>query len=265
MSTTNWLMKAKDADLRIRNFIDGRYSEDKLAGDLISKYSPRDGKLLYQFGSGEEADVDRAVANAKIALDDGRWSRISVHQRKVVLFKLADLIETHKEELALYESLDVGKPINNVLLGDIPDAVEAIRVAAEGADKLYSSAYSDGPGPNLVYQVRKPVGVVGAIVGWNYPLSLAATKVGPALAMGNSLVLKPSEFSPRFASRLAELAVEAGMPPGVFNVINGAGATVGVALAQHNDVDLCCNGNNHGYLIDSFRLYFKLCVCSYYR
>jgi acyl-CoA reductase-like NAD-dependent aldehyde dehydrogenase len=238
MSTTNWLMKAKDADLRIRNFMDGRYSEDKLAGDLINKYSSRDGKLLYQFGSGEVADVDRAVANAKTALDVGCWSRLPVSQRKKVLFKLADLLETHKEELALYECLDVGKPINSALNGDIPGAADAIRSAAEGADKLFSEAYSDGAGPNLAYQVRKPVGVVGAIVGWNFPLNLAATKLGPALAMGNSVVLKPSEFSSLSASRLAALAIEAGVPPGVLNVVHGAGATVGVALAQHKDVDL---------------------------
>ena len=238
MSTTDWLMMAKNTDLRIRNFIDGLYSDDKLAGDLISKYSPRDGELLYQFGSGETSDVDRAVASAKAAFEDGRWSRLPVSQRKIVLFKLADLLGTHKEELALYECLDVGKPISNALNGDIPDAAGAIRVAAEGSDKLFSSAYSDGPGPNLAYHVRKPVGVVGAIVGWNFPLSLAATKIGPALAMGNSVVLKPSEFSSLSAGRLAELAVEAGLPPGVLNVIHGAGATVGVPLAQHCDVDL---------------------------
>ena len=238
MSTTDWLMKAKNTDLRIRNFIDGHYSDTPSGDSLISKYSPRDGSLLYQFSAGVEADVDQAVASAKAALDDGRWSRISVHQRKKVLFKLADLLEVHKEELALYECLDVGKPISNALNGDIPGAADAIRVAAEGSDKLFSSSYSDGPGPTLAYHVRKPVGVVGAIVGWNFPLSLAATKIGPALAMGNSVVLKPSEFSSLSAGRLAELAVEAGMPPGVFNVIHGAGATVGVPLAQHDDVDL---------------------------
>ena len=238
MSTTNWLTKAQDVNFHIRNYIDGRYSDDKPEGQLISKYSARDGHLLYQFGEGHKSDVDQAVASAKAALDDGRWSLLSVHQRKVVLFKLADLLETHREELALYECLDVGKPISNSLHGDIPSAVEAIRVAAEGADKLFSLAYSDGPGPNLAYQVRKPVGVVGAIVGWNFPLSLAATKLGPALAMGNSVVLKPSEFSSLSAGRLAELAVEAGLPPGVLNVVHGAGSVVGVALAQHCDVDL---------------------------
>ena len=238
MSTTDWSMKAKDVDLRIRNFIEGRYSDGSSSDNLISKFSPRDGSLLYQFGAGDATDVDQAVASAKAAFEDGRWSRLSVHQRKIVLFKLIDLIETHKEELALYECLDVGKPISNALNGDIPGVVEAIRVAAEGADKLFSSAYSDGPGPTLSYQVRKPVGVVGAVVGWNFPLNLAATKLGPALAMGNSVVLKPSEFSSLSAGRLAALAVEAGLPPGVLNVVHGAGSTVGAALTHHPDVDL---------------------------
>ena len=237
MKSDNWHHRVKEFDLVVRNFIDGSYCECR-GRNTLAKYSARDGKWLYELKIGDGQEVEQAVANAKVAVGEGRWSRLPVGERKAVLLKLADLIDAHKEEFALYECLDVGKPISNALKADVPSAAAAIRSAAEGADKLFSLAYSDGPGPNLAYQMRKPVGVVGAIVGWNFPLSLAATKVGPALAMGNSIVLKPSEFTSLSASRLAELAFEAGVPAGVFNVVNGVGETVGAALANHNAVDL---------------------------
>ena len=156
--------------------------------------------------------------------------------RRAILLKLADLVETHQEQFALYECLDVGKPISNALQMDIPSAFMSLRNSAESAERVLSSTGFDGG--ELVYQHRKPVGVVGAITGWNFPLMLAAQKVGPALAMGNTLVLKPSEFTSLSTCLLAELALEAGVPPGVFNVVNGLGQTVGATLAQHNDVDL---------------------------
>ncbi|MBL4827821.1 MAG: aldehyde dehydrogenase family protein, partial [Spongiibacteraceae bacterium] len=181
-------------------------------------------------------DVDHAVANARAAYNDGRWSGLSVDTRKEVLQTLAKLLESHTEEFALNECLDVGKPISMALKEDVPDSVAIIQQSAEGADKLLSPFGSTAM--PLTYHIRKPVGVVGGIVGWNYPLVLAVTKMAPALAMGNSLVLKPSEFTSLSACRLAELAVEAGVPPGVFNVVHGAGETVGVALSLHKDVDL---------------------------
>ena len=240
MSSINWHQRAKEASLTVFNFIDGiaeDCSGEHCAGDqAITKHSPRDGRLLYSIARGESATVDRAVSNARQAFNDGRWSAISVQARKAVLLKLADLIEQHKEEFALNECLDVGKPIARALRGDIGNAIYHLRSSADKADKVLSSTGFDGA--ELVYQHRKPAGVVGAIVGWNSPLSLAAGKVGPALAMGNSIVLKPSEFTSLSACRLAELALEAGVPPGVFNVVNGAGATVGAALAEHRDVDL---------------------------
>ena len=240
MLTIDWHQRADTASLKVFNFIDGLAEDGKTKNNLgdnpICKYSPRDGQLLYQIPQGDSAAVERAVQAAKIAFEDGRWSGLSVWDRKTVLNKLADLIEAHKEEFALYESLDVGKPITNALQGDIPNAAYSLRGCAEKADKVFSSTGFDGG--ELVYQHRKPIGVVGAIVGWNFPLVLAAQKLGPALAMGNSLVLKPSEFTSLSACRLAELALEAGVPAGVFNVVNGSGAIVGNALAKHMDVDL---------------------------
>lgn len=243
MTTTNWIMRAKDMDLRIRNFINGKYSDGapkpktgNMDDNTITKYSPRDGSLLYRFGMGRSEEVDQAVTHARDTFNDGCWQGMPLPQRKTVLHKLADLIEANSEELALYDCLDVGKPINNVLREDIPMAIGKLRKCADSADKLFSLAGTNGGWTS--YEVRKPVGVVAIIVGWNYPLALAVLKAAPALATGNSVVLKPSEFSSLSAGRLAALAVEAGVPPGVFNVVHGAGSTVGDALATHADVDL---------------------------
>jgi acyl-CoA reductase-like NAD-dependent aldehyde dehydrogenase len=236
MNTSNWSMRANDLNLCVRNFIDGRYTDISTGDGLIDKHSPRDGRLLYQLGSGTLDDVNNAVANAQTAFDDGRWRSLPLYRRQAVLHKLADLVETHKEELALYESLDVGKPITNALHGDIPSVAHRLRASADLADKLLAPSSADGS--NFIFQLRKPIGVVAAIVGWNFPLSLAVTKVGPALVMGNSVVLKPSEFTSLSASRLSELAIEAGVPPGVLNVVHGTGETVGAALSHHNDVGL---------------------------
>ena len=236
MNTSNWSMRAKDLNLCVRNFIDGRYTDISAAKGLMNKYSPRDGSLLYQLGTGTSDDVNTAVANAKTAFDDGRWRSFPLSQRQAVLHKLADLVESHREELGLYEALDVGKPISQALEGDIPGVISRLRAAAGLADKLFAPFSADGT--NISFRVRKPIGVVGAIVGWNYPLSLAVTKLGPALVMGNSVVLKPSEFTSLSVGRLAELAIEAGVPPGVFNVVHGAGKIVGAALSLHQDVRL---------------------------
>ena len=237
MTAVNWSARAKDADLRIRNFIEGEYRESHRAdGETINKHAARDGSLLYTFSAGSAEDVDQAVASAKAAYEDGCWRKFPAWKRKNILNKLADLVGEHREELALYESLDVGKPITKALQGDIGSVQFSLRESAIGAQRILSPSGVDGT--TFGYQLRKPVGVVGAIVGWNFPLSLAAGKIGPALAMGNSIVVKPSEFSSLSASRLAALAIEAGVPPGVFNVVHGAGNTVGSAIAHHADVDL---------------------------
>ena len=236
MTDISWAEKAQNIDLSVRNFINGCYTDIRQGDSIIHKYSPRDGSFLYQFSSGSGDDVEDAVANAREAFEDGRWSDMSLQQRKTVLQTWAKLIEKNKEELALLDCLDVGKPITNALNFDLPLATVTLINCAENMDKLFSPSGSDGS--TMAYQLRKPVGVVGSIIGWNFPLWMAAIKAAPALAMGNSLVLKPSEFTPLSATRLAELAIEAGVPPGVFNVVHGNGSSVGSALAHHSDVDL---------------------------
>jgi len=230
----DWIGRAQALKPRVRNFIDGRWQSD--GGDQIQKLAPRDGSLLTRFGTGDEGEVDAAVASARRAFDDGRWSRRSIQQRKDVLYRLSALIEQHVEELALLESLDVGKPITDSLTSDVPAASAAIKGSAEAVDHLLGDVYGVDHG-GLAYQLRRPMGVVGAIVGWNFPLVLAAQKIGPALATGNSLVLKPSELTSLSTARLAELAIKAGLPEGVLNVIHGGGP-IGAALAHHRDVDL---------------------------
>lgn len=241
MTEPNWKLRATDTELVVQNFINGApvdIGSNNLDPDtrVISKFSPRDGQPLYQFGAGSKADVEQAVNNARATFEEGVWQRQTIQQRKQVLQKLADLIEDNKETLALYDCLDVGKPITHTLQEDIPLAAMTFRDCAEKADKLLSPSGSNGS--TVAYQIRKPVGVVGSIVGWNFPLWMAAIKAAPALVMGNSLVLKPSEFSPLSATTLAALAIEAGLPPGVFNVVQGAGSIVGAALAHHDDVNL---------------------------
>ncbi|ARN73802.1 aldehyde dehydrogenase family protein [Oceanicoccus sagamiensis] len=235
MTTIDWHQRAKDTIFSIRNMINGDLVEPQ--GDtLISKFAAYNGSLLYEFGEGTAAEVDRAVAAARAAFEDGRWRNKTVDERVSLLNKWTDLVEANREEFALLESLDVGKPISAALVDDISRCLWPLRTAASGLSNLLLP--SGVSGNDTAYQFRKPIGVVGAIVGWNYPLALAASKAGPALAMGNTLVLKPSEFTSLSASRLAELALEAGIPPGVFNVVHGAGATVGAALSAHNDVDM---------------------------
>jgi acyl-CoA reductase-like NAD-dependent aldehyde dehydrogenase len=188
--------------------------------------------------------MEEAVSTARRAFDDGRWSKLPTQRRKDVLHKLASLIEAHKEELALLECLDVGKPISDALGFDVPAAAALIRFNAEAADKFYGKVYGVDQS-SLSYQLRRPVGVVAGIVGWNFPLLLATGKIGPALATGNSLVLKPSELTSFSAGRVAELAMDAGVPEGVFNVIHGGGG-VGASLAHHSGVDLVTfTGSTH--------------------
>lgn len=235
MNNIDWHARAETANLNVQNIIDGQ-SMDCVGDRTIKKLSPRDGSLLYEFCEGDGNEVDTAVANALRAFKDGRWSGQSVHQRKAILEKLITLIETHQHELALYDCLDVGKPIKNALNEDIPLSLMFLKNYVENADKLLSPSGIDGS--EFVYQQLKPMGVVGGIVGWNYPLLMAVMKMGPALAVGNCLVLKPSEFSPLSAMRLAMLALEAGIPAGVFNVVQGSGSVVGAQLARHPDVNL---------------------------
>jgi acyl-CoA reductase-like NAD-dependent aldehyde dehydrogenase len=231
----DWVARAAALRTQIRNFVDG----SSLAGDgagVLHKASPRDGHELYSFAAGSPRDVESAVAAARRAFVDGRWSQLPAHRRSDVLYRLAALLGEHAEEFALLESLDTGKPIADAVAFDVPHAMATLRFSAAAGDKLGGQVYGVNAN-NLSYQSRRPLGVVGGIIGWNFPLVLAAEKIGPALVTGNSLVLKPSELTSLSAGRLAELALEAGVPAGVLNVIHGS-PEVGAALARHPDVDM---------------------------
>ena len=230
----DWVERSRAVHLDVRNFVDGRWAHTQ--GESIEKRSPRDGRVLFRLGCSDVREVDVAVAAARRAFDDGRWWKLPTHRRQEVLRTLAASIEAHRDELALLECLDVGKPISDVLAFDVPAAASIIRFNADAADKVLGKVYGADES-SLSYQLHRPIGVVGGIIGWNFPLVLAAAKIGPALATGNSLILKPSELTSLSAARVAELAIEAGVPEGVFNVVHGGGA-VGDALAQHEDVDL---------------------------
>ncbi len=206
------------------------------SGAVFDCISPVDGRLLTQVARCAEADIDAAVTAARTAFEDRRWAGMSPAQRKRVMIKFADQLLAHADELALTETLDMGKPIKYAKGVDVSSAANCLRWYGEAVDKVYDEIAPTAD-TALALITRQPVGVVGVIVPWNYPMIMAAWKIAPALAAGNSVVLKPSEKSPLTALRLAELALEAGMPPGVFNVVPGFGPEAGSPLALHMDVD----------------------------
>ena len=231
----DWHARAAGLTIRGQAFIDGRYV-DAASGATFDSINPATGKLLAKVAACDQADVDRAVANARAAFGQGSWSRLVPRRRKQVMLRFADLIRKHAEELALLESLDMGKPVSDALSVDMAASANCIQWFAEAIDKMYDEVAPTGA-EALALVTREPVGVVAAIVPWNFPLLMASWKLGPALAAGNSIVLKPSEKSPLTAIRVAELATEAGIPAGVLNVLPGLGGTAGRALALHMDVD----------------------------
>ncbi len=234
-TTPDWHSLADAVRPRAQAFINGRYL-DAASGETFDCLSPIDGRRLARVAATDSADVDAAVAAARGAFNKGTWARMAPSRRKRVLLKFAELILKHTEELALLETLDMGKPIADSTRIDIPAAARCITWFAEAIDKIYDEVAPTGHDA-LALVTREPVGVVGAIVPWNFPLLMASWKLGPALAAGNSVVLKPSEKSPLTAIRVAELASEAGLPEGVLNVLPGFGQTAGKALALHMDVD----------------------------
>jgi len=234
-SATDWVARAAAIEPRTEAFIDGRFVP-AASGRVFDDIAGRDGSMIARVTEGDVEDIDRAVAAAKRAFDDRRWSDQRPTDRKRVLLRLADLLRENLDELALLESLDVGKPIRDTLRVDVPSAATTFQWYAETIDKTYGEIGPTGPDA-LSLVTREPIGVVAAIVPWNYPLIISAWKLGAALATGNSVVLKPASQSPLTALRLAELAVEAGLPDGVLNVVPGPGAVLGRALARHPDVD----------------------------
>lgn len=218
-----------------RAFIDGerRWAMDSARFDNIS---PVDGRLLCEVARCQARDIDLAVDSGRRAFEDKRWRSLAPAERKRVLVRFSELIVTHGEELSCLETLDMGKPIRYARSVDVASAANCIRWYGEAIDKVYDEI-APTPDHALALIRREPMGVIGVIVPWNYPMIMAAWKIAPALACGNSVVLKPSEKSPLTALRLAELALQAGVPAGVFNVVPGYGAEAGSPLALHMDVD----------------------------
>ena len=228
---------ARPSDLAFRTqaFIDGDFV-DSASGRTYVAENPATGGRLAEIAECGVEDVDRAVAAARRAADSGVWSDMAPADRKRILVRFADLIDEHAEELALIETLDVGKPISDTRTLDVPDSAACIRWHAEAIDKLYGQVAPTGPGA-VAMVVREPVGVVGAIIPWNYPLQMAAWKLGPILATGHSVVIKPAQVTSLSLLRVAELAAEAGLPEGVLNVVPGPGGVVGSAISRHMDID----------------------------
>ena len=230
-----WTARAHAISPEGRAFIDGDFRPAK-AGATYANINPATSAVLNHVAECSGSDVNSAVTTARRAFDAGVWSRRTPTERKKVLLKLADLIERDAETLALLESLDMGKPVAVCLGYEMPMLIDFVRWFAEAADKLYGEIAPTGPGA-LALVRREPVGVVAAVVPWNFPLDMAIWKCVPALAAGNSVVLKPAEQSPLTALHLARLTAEAGIPAGVFNVLPGFGPTVGQPLGLHMDVD----------------------------
>ena len=216
-------------------FIDGKYV-DAASGATLETYNPSSGQVLASIADCGTEDVERAVSVARAAFEKGSWSRISPSARKTVLLRFADLVETYAKELAVLDAADAGKPITDCEEIDLPDVLHTLRWCAEAADKVFGKISATGP-ENLALIVREPVGVVGAVLPWNFPVAMLAWKLGPALATGNSVVVKPPKQASLSTIRIAQLASEAGLPDGVLNVVPGRGEVAGRALGLSPDVD----------------------------
>ena len=230
-----WQKQAQSIAIEARAFINGEYVNAKNE-ETFQCISPIDGRTLASITLCQDAEANQAVNCARNAFEQGVWSKAAPVKRKAIMLKFANLIEQHGDELALLETLDMGKPINDALHVDIPGAVRSISWCAEAIDKIYDEVAPTSD-KELGLVTREAVGVVAAIVPWNFPLVMACWKLGPALSAGNSVILKPSEKSPLTAIKLAALAKLAGIPDGVFNVLPGFGHQVGKALALHDDID----------------------------
>ncbi|RWH72456.1 aldehyde dehydrogenase family protein [Mesorhizobium sp.] len=217
--------------------IDGKWVEAS-SGGTIAVEDPATEEVIATVQAGDRQDVEEAVKAARRAFETGPWPKMKPADRAKILWRLADLLERHSEQLAELESIDVGKPLRKARTDDIPDAIAVFRYFAGAPTRLTGDTIPvSSPGDYHAYTIKEPIGVVGQIIPWNYPITMASWKVAPALAAGCTIVLKPSELTPLTALRLAELSLEAGVPAGVFNLVTGYGATAGAALAEHRDVD----------------------------
>ena len=234
LTREQWQLRAAAALPEGRHFIGGQLLGAR-SGASFDCINPAHGAVLARVAKGDAADIDLAVSSAQAAWADRRWRGLAPRQRMDILLRFAAMVERQADELALLETLDMGKPISDVINIDLPEVLRTIRYFAECIDKIEGAVTHTAPGA-LHMIVHEPLGVIGAISPWNYPMLMAIWKVAPALAAGNCVVLKPSELAPLSCIRLAQLFVEAGGPAGVFNVVNGLGAEAGKALALHPDV-----------------------------
>jgi aldehyde dehydrogenase (NAD+) len=229
-------MTKKDVKIKPgKLFINGRWV-DSVSGKTFDTLNPATEKVITSVAEGDSADIDLAVAAAREAFENGPWKKTDARDRGRILLKIAGLIERNKDELALLDTLDNGKPINETTNADIPLVIDCFLYYAGWADKIHGETIPVR-GDFFNYTLREPVGVVGQIIPWNFPLLMAAWKIAPALACGNTIVLKPAEQTPLSALRLGEICQEAGLPDGVLNIVTGYGPTAGAALAEHMDVD----------------------------
>jgi acyl-CoA reductase-like NAD-dependent aldehyde dehydrogenase len=235
VSAEEWIARAAEIQPKTELFIDGSFTP-AASGRTFADITGRDGSTIAHVAEADAVDVALAVDAARRSFDDRRWADQKPMDRKRVLLRLADLMRENLDELALLESLDVGKPIRDAIQVDATASAVTMQWYAETIDKVYGEVGPTGPDA-LSFVTREPIGVVAAIVPWNYPLIITAWKLGPALAAGNSVVLKPASQSPLTALRLAELAAEAGLPDGVLNVVTGPGSVVGPALVRDPRVD----------------------------
>ncbi|MBT3354701.1 MAG: aldehyde dehydrogenase family protein [Candidatus Scalindua sp.] len=230
------MMTKKDVKIKPgKLFINGRWV-DSVSGKAFDTLNPATEKVITSVAEGDSADIDLAVAAAREAFENGPWKKIDARDRGRILLEIANLIEKNKDELALLDTLDNGKPINETTNADIPLVIDCFLYYAGWADKIHGETIPVR-GDFFNYTLREPVGVVGQIIPWNFPLLMAAWKIAPALACGNTIVLKPAEQTPLSALRLGEICQEAGLPDGVLNIVTGYGPTAGAALAEHMDVD----------------------------
>lgn len=235
LTTQEYRSIAAALEFPTQAFIDGSF-RPAISSNTFDTVNPATGKVLTKIAACSSADVDLAVEKARDAFEDGRWSRLHPRERKEVLIRLAKLIRRNARELAVMESLDSGKTIFDCETVDLPETVNCLIWHAELIDKIYDSV-SPASGNHIAMIVREPVGVVGLVLPWNFPLLMLAWKIGPALAAGCSVIVKPAEETSLTALRIAELTMEAGVPAGVFNVVPGSGPDVGEPIGRHMDID----------------------------
>ena len=235
LTQTEYLAIAAQIDFPTNAWINGTYAP-AISGDTFSTLNPATGQQLGQISACNSADVDVAVDKARQAFEAGVWSKKHPSERKQVMIKFTKLIKRNERELAVMEALESGKPIKDCVAIDIPETIDCIQWHAEAIDKIYDQISPSGD-TSLGLIQREPIGVVACVLPWNFPMLMAAWKLGPALAAGNSVILKPAEQTSMTCLRLAQLAHEAGVPAGVINVLPGLGETCGKSLGLHHDID----------------------------